>query len=68
VWAGSPADRQNLIVGDKIIKINTRKASELSQSELVDLLANDSVKTLELVIVSAGVERQVLFDKEYFLS
>lgn len=65
VWEGSPAAKNDIQVGDIITEINSRKAREISQAELMDLLLTESVKTLDLTISSQKNQRKVSLKKQF---
>ncbi|UCE19590.1 MAG: aspartyl protease family protein [Gemmatimonadota bacterium] len=67
LWAGSPADRANIRVGDEILEINSQDTEDFSMEEIHEMLRDDGIHKIELVVKSEGTERDVILEKDMLL-
>ncbi len=67
IWENSPADRMKIHVGDRIIAFNSRKMSPENLSELMDMMEDNSVKTILLDIKDQSGTRQIPLEKAILL-
>ena len=67
IWNSSPADSAGIKLNDKITEINTTKTEKISGNDFYKMVSNDSTSEYNLVIVSKGIERNILLKKRMLL-
>ena len=67
VWEGSAADMAGIRAGDVIIAFNNRKATAADLPELLDLMRNDDVKSIEFEVMNANGTKRVRVNKTMLL-
>jgi hypothetical protein len=68
VWKGSPADKMGIEPGDRVLKINSWKTSQLSSNDLNQLLYNNRVRRIELVVKQSYREQLIILNKQDLLT
>lgn len=63
IWENSPADKENIQVGDQIIAFNSTKATPENLIELIEILKNDLVETISLEIKNQNGTRKLKLNK-----
>lgn len=63
----SPGEKAGLLVGDKILKINNRLASQLSIQNITDLFQSEEGKWITMIVDRAGIRFTVKFQLEKIL-
>lgn len=60
----SPGEKAGLLVGDKILKINNKLASQLSIQSITDLFQSEEGKWITIIVDRAGIRFTVKFQLE----
>jgi hypothetical protein len=68
LWAGGPADKAGIKVGDAVISCNGKAYSGDTIFPLRRLIGDDAVKEIHLIINDEGTPRDVLLRKDTLLS
>jgi hypothetical protein len=68
IWKNSIADRNGLDLTNKIIRLNGKTATELTQKEVADLLYNKTVKDITLELEDNGSIKKLILSKEILKS
>lgn len=63
VWENSPADMENIQVGDRIISFNSNKLTSKNLLNLMDLLKDDQVKSINLELKNQNGTRNLNLTK-----
>mgnify|MGYP006150031045 CR=1 FL=1 len=63
----SPGEKAGLLVGDKILKINNKLASQLSIQSITDLFQSEEGKWITMIVDRAGIRFTVKFQLEKIL-
>ena len=63
----SPGEKAGLLVGDKILKINNKLASQLSIQSITDLFQSEEGKWIIMIVDRAGIRFTVKFQLEKIL-
>ena len=63
VWQDSPADKQNIQVGDHIIAYNSKKLSSENLMNLIELMKDDQVKSISLEVKNQNGTRNLKLNK-----
>lgn len=63
----SPGEKAGLLVGDKILKINNKLASQLSIQNITDLFQSEEGKWITMIVDRAGIRFTVKFQLEKIL-
>ncbi|MQP23815.1 hypothetical protein GFJ94_01910 [Flavobacterium sp. LMO8] len=63
----SPGEKAGLLVGDKILKINNKIASQLSIQNITDLFQSEEGKWITMIVDRAGIRFTVKFQLEKIL-
>ena len=63
LWENSPADMAQLAVGDRILSFNGQKATQQNLIELINMIVDESVKSITIEIGSQAGTKKVTLDK-----
>lgn len=67
VWQNSPADRNNIKVGDEILEINGKKTKDISVGDITVILENDYISEVELKLKKGESIRVIKLKKKKLL-
>jgi hypothetical protein len=68
IWMESPAYRKGIDLDEEIIKINDRKAKNLSEYEIHRILNDDRITRIQLVLKKSYRQETVILKKEALLT
>ena len=63
LWEDSPADKENIEVGDIILSFNSQRVTKYNLIELLKLMNDDITKSITFEIINQGKTRKVKLNK-----
>jgi len=67
IWADSPADKADILIGDHVTAFNSKKATPENLSELLDMMEDDAVESISLEMTNqSGTRKLELYKRMLF--